>query len=58
VTLTALVRGDVYHSDENELTLTPTYRGNPGWETRGDRHRRGRREMAVRRLASSAERKS
>jgi LPS-assembly protein len=35
VTVTGLVRGDVYHSDENGATLTPTYRGNPGWETRG-----------------------
>jgi LPS-assembly protein len=35
VTLTALLRGDLYHSDENDLTLTPTYRGNMGWETRG-----------------------
>ena len=34
VTLTALVRGDVYHSDENGLTATAIYRGNPGWETR------------------------
>jgi len=35
VVLTGLVRGDVYHSDENELTSTVIYRGNPGWETRG-----------------------
>jgi LPS-assembly protein len=35
VTLTGLVRGDVYHSDENGLTATAVYRGNPGWETRG-----------------------
>lgn len=35
VTLTGLVRADVYHSDENELTSTVIYRGNPGWETRG-----------------------
>jgi LPS-assembly protein len=35
VTFTALVRGDVYHSDENNLTLTPTYRGDMGWQTRG-----------------------
>jgi LPS-assembly protein len=35
VTLTGLVRGDVYHSDENALTDTAVYRGNPGWETRG-----------------------
>lgn len=35
VTLTGLVRGDVYHSDENGMTATAIYRGNPGWETRG-----------------------
>ena len=35
VTVTALLRGDVYHSDENHLTVTPSYRGNMGWETRG-----------------------
>ena len=34
VTLTALTRGDVYHSDENALTPTVIYRGNPGWQTR------------------------
>ncbi|MBO9499401.1 MAG: LPS-assembly protein LptD [Novosphingobium sp.] len=35
VSLTALVRGDVYHSDENDLTETAIYRGNPGWQARG-----------------------
>lgn len=35
VTLTALVRGDVYHSTDNELTATAIYRGNPGWQSRG-----------------------
>ncbi|MCB2072333.1 MAG: LPS-assembly protein LptD [Novosphingobium sp.] len=35
VTFTALARGDVYHSDENGLTTTLIYQGNPGWETRG-----------------------
>ena len=35
VTVTALARGDVYHSDENALTATATYRGNPGWQSRG-----------------------
>ncbi|MXO74488.1 LPS assembly protein LptD [Altererythrobacter aerius] len=35
LTLTALLRGDVYHSDENGLTATAIYRGNPGWQTRG-----------------------
>ncbi len=34
ITLTALARGDVYHSDENAVTSTVIYRGNPGWETR------------------------
>ncbi|HTN15065.1 MAG TPA: LPS assembly protein LptD [Sphingomonadaceae bacterium] len=35
ITLTALVRGDIYHSDQNELTSTVIYRGNPGWQARG-----------------------
>ena len=35
LTLTALVRGDVYHSDSNHLTATASYRGNPGWQARG-----------------------
>ncbi len=35
VTLTALVRGDVYHSDENLLTAIPGYRGESGWQARG-----------------------
>ncbi|OYW16455.1 MAG: organic solvent tolerance protein [Novosphingobium sp. 12-64-8] len=35
LTFTALVRGDVYHSDENALTATALYRGNPGWQARG-----------------------
>jgi LPS-assembly protein len=35
VTFTALVRGDVYHSDNNALTTTPTYRGLPRWQSRG-----------------------
>ena len=35
VTLTALVRGDVYHSDENATTVTALYRGDPGWQGRG-----------------------
>lgn len=34
VTLTAFGRGDVYHSDENLLTPTLLYRGNPGWQAR------------------------
>lgn len=35
VTATVLVRGDVYHSDENLSTLTASYRGESGWQTRG-----------------------
>ena len=35
VSLTALARGDVYRSDENALTQTAIYRGEPGWQTRG-----------------------
>jgi LPS-assembly protein len=34
VTFTALLRGDVYHSDENATTVTALYRGDPGWQTR------------------------
>ena len=35
VTLTGLLRGDLYHSDENALTTTAIYRGRSGWQTRG-----------------------
>ncbi len=35
ITFTALARGDVYHSSQNQLTATTIYRGNPGWQTRG-----------------------
>ncbi len=35
VQLTGMLRGDVYHSDENALTTTAFYRGDPGWQTRG-----------------------
>ena len=35
VVLTGLVRGDVYHSDENLLTATEIYRGESGWQARG-----------------------
>ncbi|MEO6152781.1 MAG: LPS assembly protein LptD [Croceibacterium sp.] len=35
VTATALVRGDVYHSDENAKTATASYRGKEGWQARG-----------------------
>jgi LPS-assembly protein len=34
VNLTTLVRGDVYHSDENGTTATAFYRGNAGWQAR------------------------
>jgi LPS-assembly protein len=35
LTLTALLRGDVYHSDENATTATAVYRGDEGWQGRG-----------------------
>jgi LPS-assembly protein len=35
VSFTLLGRGDVYHSDENDTTLTAVYRGDSGWQTRG-----------------------
>lgn len=35
VTLTGLVRGDVYNTDNTLATLTQSYRGNEGWTTRG-----------------------
>ncbi|MDD3798055.1 MAG: LPS assembly protein LptD [Novosphingobium sp.] len=35
VSLTALARGDLYHSSDNALTDTVIYRGDPGWQTRG-----------------------
>ncbi|MEO9600392.1 LPS assembly protein LptD [Parasphingorhabdus sp.] len=34
ITLTGLVRGDVYHSEDNALNETAIYRGQSGWETR------------------------
>lgn len=34
VSLTALARGDLYHSDENAFTATEIYRGEPGWQGR------------------------
>ena len=34
ITFTGLVRGDVYHSDQNDLTSTVVYRGTPGWQAR------------------------
>ncbi len=35
VTLTGLVRGDVYHSSDNALTTEDLYRGLAGWQERG-----------------------
>ena len=35
ITLTGMVRGDIYHSDGNAFNPTPSYRGNEGWEARG-----------------------
>ena len=35
VTFTGYLRGDLYHSSDNELTSTPSYAGSPGWQTRG-----------------------
>ncbi len=35
LTLTALTRADVYHSNENALTTVDFYRGESGWQTRG-----------------------
>ena len=35
VTASALVRGDIYHSDENLLTTTASYQGDSGWQARG-----------------------
>ncbi|MFM2301848.1 MAG: hypothetical protein RLZZ84_1584, partial [Pseudomonadota bacterium] len=34
VTFTTLARGDVYHSGENTLTATTSYRGDAGWQHR------------------------
>ena len=34
ITLTGLLRGDVYHSDENDLTTNALYRGDEGWQAR------------------------
>ena len=35
VTFTTYLRGDVYHSGDNELTDTLSYRGQRGWQARG-----------------------
>ncbi|HEY0270062.1 MAG TPA: LPS assembly protein LptD [Sphingomonas sp.] len=34
ITFTAMARGDVYHSDQNSLTPTVVYQGDPGWQGR------------------------
>ena len=36
VTLTALARGDVYHTASTALTSVAIYQGQPGWHTRGE----------------------
>ncbi|MET0371901.1 MAG: LPS assembly protein LptD [Sphingobium sp.] len=35
LTLTGYLRGDAYHSSDNDLTTTVSYRGDPGWQARG-----------------------
>mgnify|MGYP002398584049 CR=1 FL=1 len=35
VTLTGLVRGDIYNTNDTLSTVTAVYRGNEGWTTRG-----------------------
>ena len=35
ITFTGLLRGDVYHSTNNDLTSTAVYQGEPGWQSRG-----------------------
>ena len=35
VTLTALLRGDIYNTQDTLSTITETYRGREGWTTRG-----------------------
>ena len=35
ITLTGLLRSDVYHSSRNELTSNAVYRGETGWQGRG-----------------------
>ncbi|TZG28993.1 LPS-assembly protein LptD [Sphingomonas montanisoli] len=35
LTLTAYARGDVYHTANISSTITPSYRGDPGWTPRG-----------------------
>ena len=35
LTLTTLLRGDIYHSTDNGLTANTSYQGLPGWQARG-----------------------
>ena len=35
VTVTAMLRGDVYHTGDSLLTTTASYRGRDGWQARG-----------------------
>ena len=35
VTFTGYLRGDVYHSSQNDLTSVESYAGAPGWQARG-----------------------
>ncbi|WP_445190659.1 LPS-assembly protein LptD [Sphingobium sp. HWE2-09] len=35
VTFTGYLRGDLYHSSDNDLTSVASYAGSPGWQTRG-----------------------
>lgn len=35
VTFTGYLRGDVYHSSDNDLTAVTSYAGDPGWQGRG-----------------------
>lgn len=35
LTFTTFLRGDLYHSSDNDLTGTVSYRGDPGWQARG-----------------------
>ncbi|WP_183954956.1 LPS assembly protein LptD [Sphingobium fontiphilum] len=35
LTFTTFLRGDLYHSGDNDLTSTASYRGEPGWQARG-----------------------
>lgn len=35
ITLTGFARGDVYHSDDNDLNPIAVYQGNGGWQGRG-----------------------